>query len=129
MNSADWWAKKLNNPQQQTTRPDPTPQMPPSQLPMSAMPRFPDQGLPPLPGQNNKAQSSKQTATCPDCGSINFMAIENAKARCFDCGYPTEQSGSRFGGLAGAHVEGSAKPAQGNSTSGGYNPQQIIGRI
>jgi len=129
MNNADWWSKKLGNPQPQVGRPDPSPSMPPSQLPMSMMPPFPDQGLPPLPGQNSKARSSSQTATCPDCGSSNYMAIENAKARCFDCGYPTEQSGSRFGSLAGASIQGSAKAAQGNSGTSGYNPQNIIGRI
>jgi hypothetical protein len=57
------------------------------------------------------------------------MAIQNAAPRCFDCGYPLEQSGSRFGGLAGAHVEGSAKQATGNDVTNNWNPQGIIGRI
>jgi hypothetical protein len=39
-----------------------------------------------------------------------------------------EQSGSKYGSLTGARVEGDTKNAQGNS-GGGYNPQQIIGRI
>jgi len=124
MNNADWWAKKLNTPQQvQQGRPDPTPPMPPSQRPMAPMPSFQN------PNQAERAQSAKQTATCPDCGSTNYMAIQNAAPRCFDCGYPVEQSGSRFGNLAGAHVEGSAKAATGNATQNNWNPQGIIGRI
>jgi hypothetical protein len=123
MNNADWWAKRLGQqPQVPQGRPDPTPQMPPSQQPMAQMPSFQQ---PPT----TKAQSARQTATCPDCGSGNYFSIQNAAARCYDCGYPVQQSGSRFGGLAGAHVEGSAKPAQGNSGSSGYNPQSIIGRV
>jgi hypothetical protein len=125
MNNADWWSKKLNNnaPQVQQGRPDPSPTMPPSQLPMSQMPVFQrpnePQGLPPLP-----------SASCPDCRSSNYMSpTPQIAPRCYDCGYPIQQSGSRFGGLAGAHVEGAAKQATGNSGSGGYNPQQIIGRV
>jgi ribosomal protein S27AE len=123
MNNADWWAKKLGNPQpQQVGRSDPTPGMPPSQQPMAAMPNF-------QRPQTERAQSAKQTATCPDCGSGNYMAIQNAAPRCFDCGYPLEQSGSRFGNLSGAHVEGSAKQASGNDSTNNWNPQGIIGRI
>ena len=123
MNNADWWAKKLGNPQpQQQGRSDPTPAMPPSQQPMAVMPNF-------QRPQTERAQSAKQTATCPDCGSSNYMAIQNAAPRCFDCGYPLEQSGSRFGNLAGAHVEGSARQASGNDSTNNWNPQGIIGRI
>lgn len=125
MNNADWWAKKLgNNPQPQVSRPDPTPQMPPSQQPMAPMPSF-------QPNQPTTRQlpSSSQTSSCPDCGSSNYMAIQNAAPRCFDCGYPLEQSGSRFGNLAGAHVEGAAKQSLGNDGTSNWNPQGIIGRI
>lgn len=41
--------------------------------------------------------------------------------RCYDCGYPISQSGSRYGALTGAKVEGAAKGAIGNTT-GGFNP-------
>ena len=126
MNNADWWAKKLESAGRNTItpRPDPTPQMPPSQQPMQAMPTF-------QPNQPTTRQlpSSSQTASCPDCGSSNYMAIQNAAPRCFDCGYPLEQSGSRFGNLAGAHVEGAAKQATGNDGTSNWNPQGIIGRI
>jgi hypothetical protein len=49
--------------------------------------------------------------------------------RCFDCGYPVQQSGSRFGALTGAHVEGAAKQASGNDGTNNWNPQGIIGRV
>ncbi|CAB4128465.1 hypothetical protein UFOVP223_128 [uncultured Caudovirales phage] len=125
MSNSDWWAKKLGQQVQQPVgRPDPTPGMPPSQQPMTQMPSFQQSANP-----SEKAQSAKQTALCPDCGSTNYMAIQNAAPRCYDCGYPIQQSGSRFGGLAGAHVEGAAKQASGNDTSNNWNPQGIIGRI
>lgn len=124
MNSADWWSKKLGNqfPTPQG-RPDPTPAMPPSQQALPVMPTFQPQT------PSRVLPSSSQTATCPDCGSANYMAIQNAAPRCFDCGYPLEQSGSRYGTLAGAHVEGAAKAANGNDTQSNWNPQGIIGRI
>jgi len=123
MSNADWWAKKLGNqPQVPQGRPDPTPPMPMSQQPLAPMPTFQQQ-------TTERAQSAKQTASCPDCGSSNFMSVANAAPRCFDCGYPLEQSGSRYGNLAGAHVEGAAKASMGNDPTSNWNPQGIIGRI
>lgn len=127
MSNADWWAKKLADsaPQQvQQGRPTNMPAMPPSQQPMQAMPTFQQQ-----PQTSERAQSAKQTATCPDCGSGNYMAIQNAAPRCYDCGYPVQQSGSRYGSLAGAHVEGATQQAAGNNATSNWNPQGIIGRI
>jgi hypothetical protein len=57
------------------------------------------------------------------------MSVQNAAPRCFDCGYPLEQQGSRYGALAGAQVEGTTKQALGNNTTNNYNPQGIIGTI
>jgi hypothetical protein len=127
MSNQDWWASKLTPQQPQSapqTRPANLVPMPPSQQPMAAMPTF-------QPSQTaaEKAQSARQTASCPDCGSNNYMAIQNAAPRCFDCGYPIEQQGSRYGSLAGAHVEGSTKQASGNDVQNNWNPQGIIGRI
>jgi hypothetical protein len=126
MNNADWWANKLaqQGNQPQVGRPVNNIPMPPSQQPLQPMPTFQ-----PNQPQTRQLPSSSQTASCPDCGSANFMAIQNAAPRCFDCGYPLEQSGSRFGGLAGAHVEGAAKQATGNDVTSNWNPQGIIGRI
>jgi ribosomal protein L37E len=123
MSNADWWSRNLA-PQQPQYRPDPTPPMPPSQRPMAQMPSFQ-----PPPNPSERAQSAKQTASCPECGSVNYMAIQNAAPRCYDCGYPISQSGSRYGSLAGAHIEGSASQARGNDATNNYNPQQIISRI
>lgn len=123
MSNADWWARKLQQqapPPQQ--RPDPTPPMPMSQQPMATLPQLQQPS-------NERAQSASQTATCPDCGSGNYMSVANAAPRCFDCGYPLEQSGSRYGSLAGAHVEGSTKSSLGNDPTSNWNPQGIIGRI
>jgi len=121
MNNADWWAKKLGQPTPQG-RPDPSPVMPPSQQPMAPMPSFQQP-------QGKTLPSSSQTASCPDCGSGNYFSVQNAAARCYDCGYPIQQSGSRYGGLAGAVVEGAAQQATGNNATNNFNPQQIIGTI
>jgi hypothetical protein len=123
MNNAQWWANKLAG-QTPTPvgRPDPTPPMPPSQQPLAVMPTFPQ--------TTTKAPSANSNASCPDCGSGNYMSPSAQIAlRCYDCGYPVQQSGSRYGSLTGAHVEGNAKAATGNDASNNWNPQGIIGRI
>ena len=129
MSNADWWAKQLGAqpqaPQQVPTaapRPANNP-MPPSQQPMT-------QFQPVQPQQPaSRAQSASQTASCPECGGTNYMSVQKAAPRCYDCGYPISQSGSRYGSLTGAKVEGSAKSAIGNDVQSNWNPQGIIGRI
>ena len=119
--SEDWWAKRLAQPQ---NTPKEVPQSPPSQQPM-------DRFQQPTPNQQpaSKAKSAQQTQTCPDCGSDKYFGFDNSKPRCYECGYPMEQSGSKFGSLTGANVEGDTKNARGNDSKNNYNPQQIIGRI
>jgi hypothetical protein len=119
MSNSDWWAKKLGQqPQTQQGRPDPTPQMPPSQQPLAQMPAFQQQQA----DLARLAPSSKSTASCPDCGSGNFMApTPQIAPRCYDCGYPVQQSGGRYGALAGARVEGSVQEASGNSGTSGFS--------
>lgn len=122
MSNADWWAKQLGTQPAQTARPADIP-MPASQQPMTPY-------VPPQPQQpTTKAQSVNQTQTCPDCGGANYMAVQNAAPRCYDCGYPLQQSGSRYGALTGANVEGDAKQSRGNDIVSNWNPQGIIGRI
>lgn len=124
MSSADWWAQKLNGNQGQQFRPDPTPPMPPSQLPMTPMPTIQQ------PSPAGRAQSAQQTQLCPECGSNNYMSPDrNTAPRCFDCGYPVNQSGSRYGNLSTARVEGAAKAATGNDATNNWNPQGIIGHL
>lgn len=123
MSNANWWANKLGQQPAQQPRPANIP-MPPSQQPMTSY-TPPQQVQPPL----SRAQSANQTQMCPDCGSNNYMSVANAAPRCYDCGYPLQQSGSRYGALTGAKVEGAAKGARGNDVTNNFNPQQIIGRI
>lgn len=126
MSNSDWWARKLGTqPQAPQGRPDPMPPMPPSQQPMAPMPTFQQPQT-----QATKAQSARSTDTCPDCGSSNyFSATPQTSLRCYDCGYPIQQSGSRYGGLAGAVVEGSAKAATGNDSTNNWNPNTFVGKI
>ena len=126
MSNSDWWAKQLGaQPQVPQTRPADIP-VPPSQQPMTPY-------VPPQPQQpqqpNIRIGSTGQTQLCPDCNSNNYMAVQNAAPRCYDCGYPLQQSGSKLGSLTGAKVEGNIKSSLGNDTQSNWNPQGIIGRI
>jgi ribosomal protein S27E len=118
MNSSDWWAEKLGTtPTPNVGRPDPTPPMPQSHLPMTQMPVFQPQTQAP-----SKAESARQTAFCPDCGSSNyFSATPQTQLRCYDCGYPVQQSGSHYGALSLANVDGTVKAANGNSGTSGFS--------
>jgi hypothetical protein len=123
MSNADWWARQLGaQAPAPAGRPDPTPPMPASQQPMT---RF----EPPQPQSNLRIGSAQQTQSCPECNSGNYMAVQNSAPRCYDCGYPISQSGSRYGALTGAKVEGNTKSSIGNDSTSNWNPQGIIGRI
>lgn len=129
MSNADWWAKQLGaQPQQQAPIAPIAPlrnnPMPPSQQPMTQF-----QPVQPQQPPASKARSASQTATCPECNGTNYMTVNNAAPRCYDCGYPITQSGSRYGSLTGAKVEGSTKGAIGNDIQSNWNPQGIIGRV
>lgn len=119
--SEDWWAKKLAQP---NTTPAQIPQAPPSQQPMTQFEQ-PAQTQDPTA----KAQSAKLNESCPDCGSANYFGVQGSRPRCYECGYPMEQSGSKYGSLTGAQVVGDTKGARGNDATNNYNPQNIIGRI
>lgn len=123
MNSADWWAKQLGTQVPQAQPRQETIPMPPSQKPMTSTP-------PSTPQMPSKARSTMQIQSCPDCGSSNYMSPQpNIALRCYDCGYPIQQSGSKFGSLTGAQVQGQTQAARGNDTTNNYNPQHIIGRV
>jgi ribosomal protein L37E len=95
----------------------------PSQVPMTSyQPAVPQQPV-------SKARSASETTLCPDCGSDNYFGFNGSKPRCYECGYPLEQSGSRYGSLTGAQVVGDTKGARGNDATNNYNPQGIIGRV
>lgn len=131
MSTADWYAQRLGQARpaqpvvQQPVYPQmaPPPLVPPSQQPMQQFPQF-------QPTPQSKAQSASQTELCPSCGGENYLKVAaNIATRCYDCGYPIEQSGSRYGSLTGARVEGPVRGATGNDTTNNYNPANIIGRI
>jgi hypothetical protein len=122
MSSADWWAKQLQG-SAPAQRQDVSPPMPPSQQPMTRYEA-------PQPQTSNlRIGSAQQTQNCPECSSNNYMAVQNSAPRCYDCGYPISQSGSRYGALTGAKVEGTIKSSIGNDATSNWNPQGIIGRI
>jgi hypothetical protein len=115
--SNSWWANKLGTPQPTQSRP---PVAPPSQAPMTSY--QPPQYQPSVP------QTYKPTSSCPNCGSGNYGGnTPESRARCYDCGYPLQQSGS---GVPGVRVptEGPVQAAKQVGT-GGFNPGQIVGRI
>lgn len=127
MGNAEWFAKKLQ--QQQPPAPparvQSVPQAP-SQVPMT---QFEQPNQPSEVTAAQKAHSASQTQTCPDCGSDKYFGFNGSRPRCYECGYPMEQSGSRYGSLTGAQVIGDTKGARGNDATNNYNPQGIIGRI
>ena len=127
MANADWWNKQLGvqPAQQQAQQPRATNMpSPPSQQPMTPF-------VAPQPqAPASKAKSATQTELCPNCSGNNYMSpAPNIALRCYDCGYPLEQSGSRYGSLAGAKVEGNVKTSIGNDVQSNWNPQGIIGRV
>lgn len=122
--NADWFAKKLQ--QQQPPAPAARTQsvpLAPSQVPMTPFQAPQPQTAAP------KAQSALKNDLCPDCGSDNYFGFNGSKPRCYECGYPMEQSGSKYGSLTGARVVGDVKGARGNDATNNYNPQGIIGRV
>lgn len=116
--SNSWWASKLGA--QAPTQQSRPPVMPPSALPMTQY--TPPQQTPGLPA------SATKSSNCPNCGSGNYGGnTPESRARCYDCGYPLQQSGS---GMPGVRVptEGPVQAAKQVNT-GGFNPNQIVDRI
>lgn len=81
-----------------------------------------------------KAKSAEEGASCPDCGSPNYMGVPgvpSAMKQCFNCGF-----NGRFGhSTAGATAIGQKnvappKPARVQRlTESNYNPKTIVARI
>jgi len=130
MSNSNWWANKMGTsaaPKQYAPAPQPQYVAPqPAQYTPSPQPQYP-------PTQ----QTVPQAPRCPSCGSGNYGSLNDAArgmaaaARCYDCGYPIQQSGSGLGkGIVGQGGRGGgpATPAK-QVASGGYNPQTIIGHI
>ena len=120
-NSADWFSRKMGAPAPVQ------PQQPQYQQPVQqpVQPQMPQYQQPTMP------QYQAPAARCPGCGSGNYLGAENTKPRCYDCGYPIQQSGSGMGtGIVGngPKASGPATPATQVAT-GGWNPTTIVGKI
>lgn len=106
MGTADWYARRL----QQPAPP------PPTNLPQAPLPQPQQAPAPPPPGAEPESlsdalanpyttsrggQAAKtEHGSCPECGSTNFFSRSNTdggKPRCYDCGYPVVQFGSPTG--------------------------------
>ena len=122
MSNSDWWAKKMNVPA-------PNPVMP--EVPM-AQPQPATYVQPQQPQYPPTQQRTPSADRCPECGSGNYGgATPESRKRCYDCGYPIQQSGSGMGkGIIGqgGQASGPAQPAR-QVQSGGFNPTTIIGHI
>lgn len=139
--SNSWWANKLN---QNPAQPPSTPWVPQPQAPVqpgyvSPYPTAtPNQAYPPvnqpyspdpaLQGHRLPASATSPNR-CPNCSSGNYgkMTPETAP-RCYDCGYPLQQSGS---GMPGVRVptNGNTQAAKQVSTANNFNPNVIVDKI
>lgn len=123
--SSSWWDKKLNNNPQTPApaRPAQPPVQPSYYPPAGSTPRV----SPELEGHRLPA-SAAFAESCPNCASGNYgRSTPESRARCYDCGYPLQQSGS---GVPGVRVptEGPVQAAKQVDT-GGFNPGTIVDRI
>jgi len=112
--SSDWYARKLGTP----NVPAAPRTLPPTQ-PLTPAWTPPEQAQEP----SRLPESAVNASRCPGCGSGNYgksaMAPE-AKARCYDCGYPVVQSGSGVGKGVTQQGGGAPVPARQVQT-GGFN--------
>ena len=122
--SNSWWANKLGTTPQQPS------QYPSQVAPYQAPPQQVPQPVQPQQGQR-LPQSAASYDRCPHCASGNYgkmPGVPEAKARCYDCGYPITQSGT---GMPGMHIpsNGNTVAATQINTANNFNPTTIIDRI
>ena len=116
--SSNWWSNKLG-----TT---PQPQQPnmPQQQPVYQQPTQQPQSYP------TSQQTVPMTPRCPGCNSGNYGGTAESRPRCYDCGYPIQQSGSGAGtGIVGQGGGGGPATPATQVPTGGFNPTTIIGRL
>jgi hypothetical protein len=119
MSNSNWWANKLGQP---TSKPS---------APQYVAPQPATYVQPQTTSYPPSQQATPQAARCPGCGSGNYGgATPESRPRCYDCGYPIQQSGSGAGTgiVGGSKASGPATPAK-QVEAGGWNPQTIIGHI
>lgn len=114
--SNGWWEKKLGTP---GVRPPAVQQQP--YVPQPQQPQQPVQYTPPV--------QHTQSPRCPGCGSSNYGGTAESRPRCYDCGYPIQQSGSGVVGVQMPSSQGPTQAAKQVSTANNFNPQGIIGKI
>lgn len=120
--SNDWWSRKMGVP----ATPQATPQQYVQQPQAPVQPQQQPQNYPVV------QQTMPLTERCPGCGSGNYGgATPESRKRCYDCGYPIQQSGSGLGnGISGqGGTGGPAQPSKQLNTGNNFNPQTIIGHI
>jgi len=139
MSNADWYSRKLGQPQ---AAPSTAPVAPP--VPNTYV--YGGQAITPVnydPNQDQtvvnaqaKAQSTRGASRCPECNSGNYMKVGTQSNqggmfevyRCYDCGYPKMQTGSGAISTGGSSA-GTATPAKQVGQSGGFQPNVIVDRI
>jgi hypothetical protein len=111
MSNSNWYANRLGAPRPDSTPPYTLPQPQQQVIPQQQVPQAPVMPQPP---------STRQSSICPGCGSGNYgSAVPEAKPRCYDCGYPIQQSGSGLGkGVIPQGGAGSPTPAKQVQTGG-----------
>lgn len=132
--------------------PQPAPQQPQSapQQPQAPAPQQPVQQQPssvPPDGESHfgdllhqdgytteKAQSARDSESCPECGSGNYMAAKghpNSMKQCFNCGYNPRFAHSTAGAAStGQKNVAPPRPARVQLLAeGNFNPGQIVGRV
>jgi hypothetical protein len=119
MSNADWFARKLNT----------QPQSPQQATPQYVAPQPATYVQPQQPQYPPSQQATPQADKCPSCRSENYGGAEGYKKRCYDCGYPIQQSASGLGkGVIGQGGGGGTAVPTYQVPTGGFNgTQPVIG--
>lgn len=123
---SNFWANKTSNPGAPRVSSPPSYSQQQSTPPTQPQPTY----FPPEVASHQLPASATSQSRCPGCGSGNYGSADpSARARCYDCGYPIQQSGSGVGkGIAGPQPKGPTQASR-QVTTGGFNPTTIIGHI
>lgn len=77
-----------------------------------------------------KAQSAKDSTTCPDCGSPNYMGVKgspNAMKQCFECGFNPRFAHSTAGASGiGQQNVAAPRPARVQNVATGAPPMGTV---
>lgn len=119
--SQSWWDAKMRG----TTPQQPAAPLPPTPV---AIPQPMNNNYPPQYPAQQPVAPTRAPSGCPECGSGNWMQPNSSTAaRCFDCGHV---DGRDFDLSANGSISNNAPSrATKQVASGGFNPQQIVGRI